>query len=115
MSMGAMRERVAFVREGRTQRTDGGFDSADATLSTVWASVRPVAANEREEAGRLHGATSYLITIHAMSKPSDLSTGDSVTWSTAPGGAVRLNLRAVRQSDRGHLYLDMVCDAGVLL
>jgi head-tail adaptor len=114
-SSGAMRERVTFLRSARTQRTDGGYDVATTELATVWAAVRPVQAGEREQAGRLFGATSYLVEIWADDKPSALTTDDTLRWDTAPGGAVSLNVRAIRQAPRRAMALELVCEAGAVL
>lgn len=115
MSASTRRERVSFRTKGRVQRDDGGYDTTATTSSTVWAAVKPVAANEKEEAGRLFGSTSYLITILADDKPAGLTTGSIVRWETAPGGAVDFNLRAIRQPPRRPLELELVGEKGTAL
>ena len=115
MSSGQMREQVSFRRSTRTQRTDGGYDSTVSSLSTVWASVVPVAANEREQTGRLLGATTYLVTIYADDRPSTLTTDDALRWETAPGGALDGNIRAIRLPPERPLTLEIVCEMAVNL
>lgn len=114
MQIGDMRERIAFIRSTRTQRTDGGYDVSATTLATRWADVRPVAAREGEEAGRLAGSTTYLITLDARALPSGLTTDDRMSWATAPGGAVALNIRAIRRPPARADFVEIIGDAGVI-
>lgn len=115
MAAGQMRERVSFRSQSRVQRADGGYDTTVATASTAWASVRPVAANEGEQAGRQYGATTYMIEVWASDKPSGLTTDYVLRWETAPGGAVDFNIRAIRQSGSRPLNLEIVAEKGVVL
>lgn len=116
MKTGDFRDRVSFIRDTRTQTDDGGFTVAATTLGTVRAAVRAVAANEREEAGRLFGATSYLFTIHARDMPTGLTTGDAVSWITAPGGsAVTMQIRGIRQQTGRALFLEIIGEAGAIV
>jgi head-tail adaptor len=116
MKTGDMRERVSFLRDTRTQTDDGGFTVTATTLGTVRAAVRAVAANEREEAGRLFGATSYMFTIHARDMPAGLTTGDAVSWLTAPGGsAVTMQIRGIRQQIGRTIFLEIVGEAGAVV
>lgn len=110
-----MRERVSFRRSTRTQRADGGYDATPSSLSTVWASVVPVQAGEREQTGRLLGATTYVVTVYADDKPSTLTTDDTLRWETAPGGALDGNIRAIRQQHGRALMLELICEMGVNL
>ena len=112
MSSGQMRERVSFKRTARTKRSDGGYDTSLTTLSTVWASVEPVAAREGEQAGRLYGSTSYMITVYNSSKPSDLTTDDMLTWVT--GGNVNFNIRGIRQAGRRGSFTEIIAERGAI-
>jgi head-tail adaptor len=112
MSSGGMRERVAFKRVTRTKRSDGGYDTSTSTISTVWASVQPVAAREGEQAGRLFGSTSYIITVYSSSKPSDLTTDDMITWTT--GGSVNFNIRGIRQAGPRASYTEIIAEKGAI-
>lgn len=113
--IGGLSEKVSFTRETRTQRADGGYDKTQAVIAEVWAEVVPTQAREEEQAGRLHGSTTYLVTIQADDKPSALTTDDGATWNTAPGGAVSFNIRAIRPRKGRALYLEIVCEQGVIL
>lgn len=115
MSAGQMRERVSFRSQSRVQRADGGYDTTVATVVTRWASVRPVAGAEGEQAGRQFGATTYMIEIWAGDKPSGLTTDYVLRWETAPGGAVDFNIRAIRQSSLRPLALEIVAEKGAVL
>lgn len=116
MPVGDMTERVSFVRSGRTKRADGGYDVADSTLATVWASVRPVSAREGEEAGRLVGAVSYLVEVWRDDLPSGLTTDDRVTWVAPAGGSdVQFNLRGIEMPRGRDLLVKLICEKGTQL
>lgn len=108
--LGDFRDYVTFRRTGRVQRADGGYNTTPADLVEVACDVRPLEAREAEQAGRLYGATSYAITLHADDKPDDLTTDDTARWSTAPGGSVDLNIRAIRQAKGRALMLEIIAE-----
>ena len=107
--IGTRRERIRFVRPSRSKRTDGGFDVADSTVAERWASVRPVAANEQEQASRLRGAVTYLIELPRL---DGLTIDDAVVWLTR--GSVRLNIREIRTDAARPLTMTIVAQSGVI-
>lgn len=113
MASGQMRERITFKRTARVKRSDGGYDTSLTTLATVWASVEPVAAREGEQAGRLFGSTSYVITVYNSSKPAALTTDDTITWVT--GGNVNFNIRGIRQAGPRGSYTEIIAEKGAVL
>jgi head-tail adaptor len=113
--LGDLNEVIRFVRRAKTQRADGGYDTSETALGEAWAAVKPVEAREGEQAGRLFGSTSYLLTIHADDRPSGLTVDDHLVWVTGPSGEVTLNLRAIRQAGSAALFLELVGEAGAVL
>jgi len=111
--IGKLTERVRFVTRARTQLAGGSYATADEVLGEVWAEVRPVEAREGEQIGRRYGSTSYVITMHADDKPPTLNVGHHVIWIT--GDNAPMNLRAIRQSRRGVLFLELVAEAGAVI
>lgn len=105
-SIGDMRERVAFTRKAKVRREDGGYDTTPTTIATVWAKVRPVQARESEQAGRLRGATTYVLDIY---RRTDLATEDNCTWLT--GGNLALNVREIRLPPARPLMMEIVADS----
>lgn len=104
--IGEMRERIRFVRNSRTARDDGGYDVADATVATRWASVSPVQANEREAHGRMRGAVTYLIKCDPQALA--LTVDDRIVWLT--NGNVELNIREIRTPGARAMTLDIVAE-----
>lgn len=113
MASGQMRERVTFQRTARTKRSDAGYDTTLSQIGAAWASVEPVAAKEGEQAGRLFGSTTYIVTIYAAAKPCDLTTDDTLTWCT--GGSVSFNIRGIRAAGSRGLYLEIIAEKGAVL
>lgn len=113
MSAGAKRERVSFRRTTRVKRSDGGYDVTTSVLKTVWASVEPVSAREGEQAGRLYGSTSYVVTVYNLSKPTDLTTDDTITWDTK--GSVSFNIRGIRQAGLRSTDTEIIVEKGAVL
>lgn len=107
--IGAKRERIRFIRQTRAKRPDGGYDTTDATLAERWARVKPVQANEQEQAGRLRGAVTYLI---ELARYDGLTTDDAIVWLTR--GSVRLNIREVRTDALRPLEMTVVAQSGVV-
>ncbi len=107
--IGTKRERIRFVRQSRAKRTDGGYDTADATLAERWAAVRPVKADEQEQAGRLRGAVTYII---ELARYDGLTTDDAIVWLTR--GSVRLNIREIRTDALRPIEMTIVAQSGVV-
>ena len=107
--IGLKRERIRFIRQTRARRTDGGYDVSDATVAERWAHVRPVSANEQEQASRLRGAVTYLIELARL---DGLTVDDAVVWLTRDG--VRLNIREIRTDATRPLDMTIVAQSGVI-
>lgn len=112
MASGRMRERVSFRRQARTQRDDGGWSTAESTFTTVWASVRPVAGRENENAGRLFGNMSYIVSVYPNEEPAELSTDWILRWETAPDGPVDFGIVSIRPA-RGRDMVTEIVGAAV--
>jgi len=109
-ALGARRERITIRRKTRTQRVDGGYDTAVADVATRWASVRPVSAREGEEAGRKRGTVTYL--IECDNRGTDCTTDDVIVWKT--NGNLVLNVREVRRPAGHELALVIVAESGAV-
>lgn len=109
--IGNMSERITVKRPLRVQRSDGGFDVTMTTIQTRWAQITPASARESEQAGRLHGATTYNVEVDA--RGADVAVDDTIVWTT--GGNVELNVREVRTPRVRDMALVIVADAGVIL
>lgn len=108
-NIGRMRERIRIDRLSRTRRLDGGYDTAPVTFAQFWAHVKPVQANENEQAGRKRGAVTYLIEANRV---DGLTTDDKVTWLTR--GNAALNIREIRLPATRPLFMEIVAESGVV-
>jgi head-tail adaptor len=113
MDAGKLTEELWFVRRTRVQKASGGYDFTDSIIGTPFAEVRPVDGREGEQAGRQFGSTTFLVTIYADDKPTDLTTADHIVWLT--GGHVQLNIRAIRQAAPRAMFLEIVAEAGAVI
>lgn len=109
-NIGQKRERVRIVRVAKTRRSDGGYDTADTTLCEFWATVRPVSANEQEQAGRKASATTYLI---EAARHEGFTTEDSLIWLTA--GEMQMNIREIRLPSKRTSNMTIVAESGVTM
>ena len=109
-NIGQRRERVRIVRTAKTRRTDGGYDTVGTTLCEFWASVKPVSANEAEQAGRKASATTYI--IEAV-RNETFTTEDSLVWLTA--GELVMNIREIRLPSKRTSLMTIVAESGVTL
>jgi head-tail adaptor len=115
MTAGLMRDQVTFTSIGRVLRADGGYDTTPAVSSAVWAAVKPVRATETEQAGRLQGSTTYMITIYADDLPAGASSDYTVTWTTRSRGSIDMNIREIREAPENDLHLIIMAEAGTVL
>lgn len=105
MSAGALRRRLVIERATGTADGGGGREIAWEPVATVFAAVRPVRAEERDELGRLDGVATHAVEVRAG---VDLRGGDRLTV----GGAT-LRVLAVREADaRGRRLIAIAEEAG---
>lgn len=107
-NIGSKRERIRIVRQTKARRADGGYDRTPATICEFWASVKPVSANEAEQAGRKSGAVTYIITAP---RRDDFTTEDKVVWLTRSN--IEMNIREIRKAGARPLFMDFVAESGV--
>jgi SPP1 family predicted phage head-tail adaptor len=91
VSAGALRRRLVIERSAGTPDGGGGRELAWTTVATVFAAVRPIRADEREDLGRLDGVATHAVEVRAG---IDLRGGDRLT---AAGPTLRV--LAVRDAD----------------
>ncbi len=91
MSAGALRRRLVIERAAATADGGGGRDIAWEPVATVFAAVRPVRAEERDELGRLDGVATHAVEVRAG---VDLAGGDRLTIDGRT-----LRVLAVREAD----------------
>lgn len=105
MSAGALRRRVAIERAAATSDGGGGREIAWAPVATVFAAVRPVRAEEREDLGRLDGVVTDAVEVRAG---TDVRGGDRLQVSGRT-----LRVLAVRAADaRGRRLVALTEEAG---
>jgi head-tail adaptor len=91
LSAGALRRRLVIERAGGTADGGGGREIAWSPVATVFAAVRSLAADEREDFGRLDGVATHRVEVRAG---VDLRGGDRLA---AAGQTLRV--LAVRDAD----------------
>lgn len=91
MSAGALRRRVVIERSTGTADGGGGREVAWEPVATVFAAVRPVRAEERDELGRLDGVATHAVEVRAG---VDLAGGDRLMV-----GGASLRVLVVRDAD----------------
>lgn len=110
MGVGALRERVRFVRPTKTRRADGGYDVVQETVCERWASVVPVSAREDNQSGRMAPRTLYEITIR---RTELLQAEDAVVWLT--NGGMQMNIRELPLPSKRAAFLTIRAEAGAVL
>jgi SPP1 family predicted phage head-tail adaptor len=104
VSAGALRRRLVIERAAATTDGGGGREIAWEPVAIVFAAVRPVRAEEREELGRLDGVATHAVEVRAG---VDLAGGDRLT---VDGRTLRV--LAVRDADaRGRRRLALAEEA----
>jgi SPP1 family predicted phage head-tail adaptor len=105
VSAGALRRRVAIARPAATADGGGGREIAWEAVATVFAAVRPVRAEERDELGRLDGVATDAVEVRAG---TDVRGGDQLQVSGRT-----LRVLAVRVADpRGRRLIALAEEAG---
>lgn len=105
--VGMLDQRVEQRRATSSADGMGGFTKSVATVSTVWAHVRPMTAFEVVQSQRIEQHANYLIVVRA----------DDATW--LPDDVVRwegrdLNVRGVKVTPRSP-WLELECELGAAL
>lgn len=104
MSAGGLRQRLVIERVAATADGGGGRELAWEAVATVFAAVRPVRAEERDELGRLDGVATHAVDVRAG---VDIRGGDRLTV-----GDRSLRVLAVREADaRGRRLLALAEEA----
>lgn len=103
-SAGELDQRVAFLRESKTDDGMGGSLVAWTTVATVWAKVRPMSGTEREHSDRLNAQANYLIIIRYR---DDITESDVAEWK-----GTRFNIRFSKDEARS-TFLAMEAERGV--
>lgn len=105
MSAGDLRRRLVIERVAATPDDGGGREITWEPVATVFAAVRPVRAEERDELGRLDGVATHAVEVRAG---VDLAGGDRLIV-----GGTTLRVLAVREADaRGRRLLALAEEAG---
>lgn len=110
--IGDRKDRIRIQRRSRVKRADGGYDVTTATLIDLWAALRPVRAQEEEEAGRKRGGVTYLIEVDALAAQS-VTADDALIWLT--GSDTPMNIREVRKPTRSAMPLVIVAETGTII
>lgn len=110
MSIGQKSERIAIERKARVQRADKGYDTTVSTVASRWARIRPLTANEQEEAGRQAGITQYSVLVANL---TDVVPSDTLVWVTK--GNLRLNIKQVRAARVKEFDIELICESGAVL
>jgi head-tail adaptor len=109
VSAGALRRRVAIERAAGAADGGGGRELMWEPVATVFAAVRPVRAEEREDLGRLDGVATDAVEVRAG---TDVRGGDRLQVSGEPDGRT-LRVLAVRAADaRGRRLIALAEEAG---
>lgn len=105
MSAGALRRRLVIERAAATADGGGGREIAWEAVATVFAAVRPVRAEERDELGRLDGVATDAVEVRAG---TDVRGGDRLQVSGRT-----LRVLVVRAADaRGRRLIALAEEAG---
>jgi head-tail adaptor len=105
VSAGALRRRLVIARVVVTADGGGGRAIAWEAVATVFAAVRLVRAEERDELGRLDGVATHAVEVRAG---VDLAGGDRLTV-----GGRTLRVLAIRDADpRGRRLIALAEEAG---
>lgn len=103
-SAGDLRERITIQTAAAVTNAGGGRTNPWSTLATTWARVQPVKGGENEDAGRLAGLQTYLVTI----RDRTISLSNRIVWR-----GKTLNIRSITNRDERQHWLTMECEEGV--
>jgi SPP1 family predicted phage head-tail adaptor len=101
---GELDQRVAFLRESKTDDGMGGSIVSWTEIVEVWAKVRPMSGTEREHSDRLNAQANYLIVIRYR---SDITESDVAEWK-----GQRFNIRFSKDEPRS-TFLALEAELGV--
>lgn len=108
--IGNKTERVKIIRRGRVKDRNGNYTIATSTVAERWASVRPVAGQENEQAGRQAATMRHRVTLDLYGLT--VAEEDLIIWLTR--GNVELNIREVRLSTVRNIDTVLICEAGAV-
>lgn len=104
---GELDQRVELQKEVRTPDNMGGFTSSWVVQDEVWAHVRPLTGNEREQADRAQAEGGYKVIIRYR---SDVTEAWRIRWVDEDR---LMNIRFGEDGGKRAMYLPMNCEAGV--
>lgn len=102
---GELDKRITLLRPVRTPRLGGGYDESQEEIGTVWAHVRPLSGNEREQFDRVNGEAAYLFVIRNR---DDITDNTLIQWE-----GETYNVRFPKGRGGRPLYLEIVGQRGV--
>ena len=110
MKVGDLRHRLTFqarpIQSGDEYGTyEGDFEDE----FTVWAAVKPKLGGEDVLAGRLQGRNLVNITIRYSDQAAQITTD----WRAVQGTKI-YNIRSIIDPDDRRMWLELLCEKGVL-
>lgn len=105
--IGELDQRIELQKEVRTPDNMGGFTSEWVVDSTVWAHVRPLRGNEREQADRTQAEGGYMVVIRYR---GDITEAWRIRWINRDRV---MNIRFIQDGGSRELYLPIECEKGV--
>ncbi len=98
---GLLTERVQLLRKTMTAEDEGGHLVTYASIATVWARVRPLAARQSFAEDARGQAVSHAVVLRFR---TDLRPGDRIAWRDAA-----LDIEAVADLDGRRAYVSCQC------
>lgn len=106
MPAGRLRERVTIQQESQANDSMGGGARGWADVATVWASVEPLRGMEQLQAMQLEISVSHKV---IMRYRPGVTAKNRLLW-----GDIALNIREATNPDRKKMFLQLICDQGVV-